>query len=213
MRREGCAGRRLYRFPVSDQEFGDGFDRSLRGREADANWCGAGHCLESLQRQSQVRTALVRYHGVDFIYDHGSHIAKNLAALLRREQQVERFRGRDQNVGRPAQHLLTSPRGRIAGADHHADLGHQPSGCQRRVRDLSEGLLQIFLNVVAERLQRRDVNHLSAIFEFTSKSLLEQDINAGEKGSQRFAGAGWRGDQDIRPGRNGGPTLGLYVSG
>jgi len=37
------------------------------------------------------------------------------------------------------------------------------------------------------------------VIEFTRKGLFEEVIDAGEKGGERFAGTGRRGDQNISP--------------
>ena len=90
-------------------------------------------------------------------------------------------------MGRPPEHELAIPGRGIAGAHRHADLGHQQARRHRRVRDLRQRLLQVFLDVVAERLQGRDIQDLGSVFQLTRERLLEQAIEAGQEGGQRFA--------------------------
>ena len=73
----------------ADEEVGDRLDRSLRRRQADPNRSGAGLRFKPLQREREVRPALVRRHGVAFIHDHGPDILQDPATLLGGEQQIE----------------------------------------------------------------------------------------------------------------------------
>lgn len=79
--------------------------------------------------------------------------------------------------------------------------------------DLCERLLQILLNVVAQRFQRRDVQNLRVVVELTGESLLEKTIDTGKKGGERFPRSGRRRDQRIRSRLNRRPRLDLYISG
>ncbi len=77
--------------------------------------------------------------------------------------------------------------------------------------DLRERLLEIFLYVVTQGLQRRDIEHLRVIVEFAAEGPVEEVIDAGEKRRERLAGTGRRGDQGIRSGLNRRPGLGLNI--
>ncbi len=74
------------------------------------------------------------------------------------------------------------------------------------------------MDVVGERLERRDVDHLSSVAQPTLEPLADEIVNGGEKRRQRLARAGRRRDQrmaarlDRRPrfglrGRRGGEVL------
>ncbi len=104
--------------------------------------------------------ALVVGDGVDLVHNHRLHRAKIFAALLRRQQNVERLRRSDQNVRRPLQHRAPLRGQGIAGAHRGADRRAQIAPLQRQLLNLAQRLLQILLHIVAERLQRRDVDHL-----------------------------------------------------
>ena len=120
-------------------------------------------------------------------------VAQHRAAAVAREQEVERLRRRDQDVRRP---LAPSPRARAAGvspgADQHAHLG------QRRVEraDLRQRALQVLLDVVGERAQRRDVER-PASRRRRSAPWRQQRVDRGQERGQRLARAGRRRDQDV----------------
>src|ERR1700686_3125759 len=98
-------------------------------------------------------------------------------------------------MGWPLEHLLALRHRRVAGADQYTEFRHQEPGRQRYGADFSKWLLQIFLDVVAKRFQRRDVEHLRMVIEFTRKGLLEELIDTREKGGERLAGTSRRGNQ------------------
>ena len=64
------------------------------------------------------------------------------------EHQVQRLGCRDQDVRRPAQHRRALALGRVAGTDRDAQVGSDPA--QRHP--------QVALDVVGERLERRDIH-------------------------------------------------------
>src|SRR5256885_454182 len=81
------------------------------------------------------------------------------------------------------------------------------------LRNFGQGLVQILLDVVTERFERRDVHDLRAVFEAAGECLLEQGIKTGEEGGERLAGAGGRGDQDVVARLDRWPAAGLHVGG
>src|SRR5688572_18593752 len=115
-------------------------------------------------------------------------------------------------MGRAFEHLLAIGHRRIAGAEQYTEVRHQEAGQQRSVADFSERSLEVFLNVVAERLQRRNVEHLRMVIELSRERLLEEMIDAREKRGKRLPGTGRRGNQNIPPRLDSGPGLNLDVS-
>ena len=83
-----------------DQEARDLLDRLLRRRQADAQQAAAAQRRQPLERQRQVRAALVRRDGVDLVDDHGARGREHRAAGLGAEQDVERLRRGDDDVRR-----------------------------------------------------------------------------------------------------------------
>ena len=100
-------------------------------------------------------------------------------------------------MGWPLEHLLALRHRRVAGADQDTQFRHQEPGRQRRLTDFSQRLLQVFLYVVAERFERRDVEHLRIVSNLTCNGLCEEVIDTGEKCLERLAGTGRPCDQNI----------------
>jgi hypothetical protein len=103
--------------------------------------------LEPLQRQRQVRTPLGRRHRVDLVDDHRLDVGEDVPRL-RGQHQVQRLGRGDEDVGRAPQHRLPLALRRVAGAERDAEVGTDPG--ERRP--------EVPLDVVGERLQRRDVD-------------------------------------------------------
>ena len=114
-------------------------------------------------------------------------------------------------MGRPLEHLPALRHRRIAGADQHTEFRHQEPGRQGCLSYFNQRLLEVFLNVVAERFQRRDIQHVRMVVKFTRQGLLEEVIDTGEKGGEGLTGPGRRGDQHIATGLNGRPSLHLHI--
>ena len=103
--------------------------------------------LEPLQGQRQVGAPLGLGDRVDLVDDHRLDRGEDLAGA-RGEHQVERLGGGDQDVGRRFAHRPALGLAGVAGPQADRDLGADPP--QRRP--------QVALDVVGERLQRRDVD-------------------------------------------------------
>ena len=104
--------------------------------------------LEPLDRERQVGAALRAGDRVHLVEDQRLDPAQGLARG-RGEHQVERLRRRDQDVGRLLHELAPLLRRRVAGADADAEARLEPG----------ERPAQVALDVVVERLERRDVEH------------------------------------------------------
>ena len=103
------------------EERGQRVDRLRRRRDADARRRRRAQRLEPLERQREMRAALVARDRVNFVDDHRAHRAQHLAAGLRREQDVERLGRRDEDVRRRAAHPRALALRRVAGAHGRAD--------------------------------------------------------------------------------------------
>ena len=160
-----------------------------------------------------MRAAFVVCHGVYFIHNQGLNVAQQGAALLRRQQDVKRLGGRDEYVRRARQHCPALRHQGVAGAHGGADGRHQrPSlACQRG--DFAQRDFQILANVVAQRLEGRNIKDFRAILEPTAQGLSNQPIDAGEERGRRLAGAGGRADQSGFACQNGRPALLLRFRG
>ena len=107
--------------------------------------------IQPLQGQRQMRPPLGLGHRVDLVDDHRFGRGEDLAHL-RGEHQVERLGRRDQDVRRRFAHRPPFGLGGVAGPQADGDVGADPA--QRRP--------QVALDVVGERLQRRDVDEANA---------------------------------------------------
>ena len=180
-------------------------ERLDRRRQPDARSSTAADVVQPRQGQREMAAALVAHQRVDLVDDHGLHVAQDLAAPLCRQHQIERFGRRDQNVGRMLDDLLAVMLRRVARPQHRADVRRRIAQLLRDRRDLPQRLLQVALDVGAERLQRRDVDHLGLFEQRRFLRLAHQRIDRDEERRQRLAGAGGRGDQrvaarhDLRP--------------
>ena len=196
---------------VAGQKVRDFFDRLLGRGKPDAHRRTIGQRFQPLQRKRQMRAALVVGDGVDFVDDDGFDIAQNRAALFRGQQNVKRLRRGDQNVRRPLQHGPALVHQRVAGADRGANLRHQQSALARHLQNFAQGHFEILLNIVAQRLQRRNVKNFSAVVQIAGQRLADQAIDAGEKCRQRLARTGGGGDERRAPGEDVRPALFLRL--
>ncbi len=164
----------------------DLLERALRRREADALERLAGESLEPLDGQCQVRAALRPRHSVHLVQDQRPNARQGLTRA-RGQQQEERLRRRDQQVGRVPQHRGALLLRRVAGPDRHLHVRLEPG--QRAA--------QVALDVVVERLQGRDVDEACPL-----PRLLEQPIEPEEESGERLPRAGRRLDQRVLAGRD-----------
>ena len=91
---------------------------------------------------------------MDLVNDHRPDRPQHLAGAFGREDQIERFGRRDEDVRRMLEHRLPLRLRRVPGADQrpHFDVG-QPLLRQRRA-NLGQRLGEVLLNVVRQRLER-----------------------------------------------------------
>ena len=193
--------------PGADQQARRLLQRLLRRRQPDALQRPAGQRLEPLERQRQVRPALVAGDGVDLVHDDCAHAPQHGAPALAGQQDVERLRGRDQDVRRPPPHRRARRRQRVSRAHQDAHLR------QRRVAraQLLERRLQVLLHVVAERFEGGDIKDLGGFGQ--TVALPHQIVDGPQEGCERLAGAGRGGDQDVLPGADRRPPLRLRRAG
>jgi hypothetical protein len=125
------AGRGDHRHrPGAAEERGDLRRRPHGGRQPDplrpprTTACvgaGAAQRVEPLERQREVGAALGTRHRVDLVHDDRLHAAQRLPGL-RGEQQEQRFRGGDEDVGRSRRDLAPLLRRGVPGPHRHLDV-------------------------------------------------------------------------------------------
>ena len=159
---------------------------------------GARHsCCSRSSVEHQVRTALGAGHRVQLIDDHAAGRAQHLATGVRGQQDVQRLGRRHQDVRRRAAHARALAAGRVAGAHRGPDADVRQAERQQLGANPGERLAQVELDVVRERLERRDVQHVHRILEPALESFLQQRVDRREKRRQRLAGTGRRRDQRV----------------
>ena len=153
--------------------------------------------------------ALVRCQRVNLVDNHCSGGRKHAAARFRSKQDIKRFRRRDDDVGWPPAHALALTCRRIAGAHPRAEIDIAQTLLPQRRTDAGQRSVEIFPDVVRERLQRGDVDDLGFIPQRSAKSLPHQIVDGRHEGGQGLPGTGRGGDQHIAAGLDGGPGLRL----
>ena len=156
--------------------------------------------------------ALVRRDRVDFVDDHGTRARQHRAAGLRAEQHVERFRRRHQDVRRAAAHALALGGGRVSRSDPGADFDIGKPASAELLPDAGERRLEILMDVIRQRLERRYVDDLRCIRERRLETLAHQVVDCGEKGRERLARSGGRRDERVAAGLDRRPRFSLRRS-
>src|SRR5437773_2527850 len=98
---------------------------------------------------------------------------------------------------RAAAHALALAGRGVAGAYPGADVDvGQALRAQGRPYAL-ERRLEVLLDVIRQRLEWRDIDHLGLIRQAAVEPLADQRVDGGEKGGERLAGAGGCGDEHV----------------
>ena len=193
--------------PIPRQEMRNLFDRLLGRGKPDAHRRSVSQRLQPLQRKRQMHAPFVVGHGVNFIHNHGLHIAQDGAALLRRQQNVERLRRRNQNVRRALQHEPPVFHQSVARAHGRPDLRHQQPAISRHLQNFSQRDFKILLNVVAEGFERGNIENVGAVAQFPGEGFADEAINACQKSGQRLARSRRSRDKSSVAGKNVRPAL------
>src|SRR5262245_6672867 len=204
---------RRWRFRMlANQKRPDLINRLLSRRQPDPRRQSLAQGAQSFQRQRQVRSALVAGQGMNFIDDYRLDAAQPLAAFARCQQQIKRLGRRDENVRRVFEHRLPLSLRRVACADGRADRQLAQPCFGRQRRDFSQRRLQIALNIVAQRLERRDINNFRPLRQLAVEPASKEPIDADQKGSQRLAGTSRSRDQRVFASRYLRPAADLRLS-
>ena len=115
------------------------------------------------------------------------------------------------NVWRVAHHPGALARRRVAGAYHGADLGRRLAHLEQLALDPGERALEVAVDVVAQRLERRDVHDIGLVGERPIETLDDEVIDRGEKRGQRLARAGRRRDERVTSVTNRRPAADLRL--
>ena len=153
-----------------------------------------------------MRAALIPRDRVNLVHDDGARSLQHFSAALGRQENVERFGRRDEDVGAFFEHEPALARGRVAGAHRHANLRQFHALFLRKRANLAQRFLQVLLDVVAERLQGRDVDEAAFVIEFARERVANQPVERPQEGGQRLSRARGRGDERVASGGDFGPA-------
>ena len=106
-------------------------------------------------------------------------------------------------------HTRTLTRGRVTRAHGDANINRSEALQMQLLGDAIERLLEIFLDIVAECLERRHIENLDAFAQFAIKAALEKHVDSGVKSRESLTAACRRGDQSMPPCPNLRPSVGL----
>src|SRR3974390_1689658 len=106
---------------TAGEEGGEGLHRLLGRGQADQLRTAPDLCLEALEREGEMASALVPGQRVDLVHDDGFHVPERLASPGRGGDEVERLGRGDEDMRRTSQHLRPLAGWRVAGADLDLD--------------------------------------------------------------------------------------------
>ena len=156
-----------------------------------------------------MRAALVRRDRVDFVHNHRAGARQHRAPGLRAKQHVERFWRRHQDVRRAAAHPLPLSGGGVPRSDPGADFDIGKPAPAEPLSDTGERRLEILMDVIRQRLERRDVDDLRRILERRLEALAHEVVDRGEKGRESLARSGGGRNEHVAAGLDRRPRFGL----
>ncbi len=177
------------------EEFRHLFQRALGGGQSDPLRLDFRQRGQSLEAQRQMRATLGGGDRVDLVHDEPPHRSEDPPRRAG-EDQEERLRGRDEDVGRVTFHRAPNLGGRVAGADGRSDVWGNSSARLDLVANPHQRRTQVSVHVVGERFQRRYVKDATAL-GLGRHRLRGQPIEAPEEGGQRLAAAGGGGHEHV----------------
>ena len=166
--------------------------------------------VQALQRDRQVRAALVAGQRVHLVHDDRLHAPERLPRLGG-EQQEQRFRRGDQHVGRLAGQLPALVGGGVTGPHRDVDVRLGQAQIAGRVPDTGQRGAQVPLDVGGQRLERGDVQDPAPPLRVGGRRRRRQPVQRPQEGRERLAGAGGRDDQRVVALADGRPGLRLCL--
>ena len=182
------------------EEAGD-FFQGLYGCRKTDSLRPPGQPVQPRQRERQMTSPLIVRHRVNLIDNHGPHAGEHFARPFGGQQNVERLRRSHQNVRRFAQHPLAIRRARVARSQPDPDGRQLDTALLSQRADLGQRPFQILVNIVAQRLERRAVDHLCAVRQCAGACAADQAVDANEKSRQRLPGTRGSGNRTSSPAR------------
>ncbi len=172
--------------------------RKARSRQMGSCACAGERRrpLQSFERKSQVRAALVPGKRMQFVHDDELAVAQMSGIAFLCEHHRETFRSGDEKMRRALPELDAFRRRRIASPQVETQFFLQPHS--------NNGRAQIFPDVVSQRAERRHVDALHGRRQRPVIELSQEKIEDAEKSRQGLAAARGRCEQNRLPIKNGG---------
>ena len=150
---------------------------------------------------------------MNLVHDHGARAPQRRTAALRGQQNEERLGRRHQDVRRTSHHPLALPGGGVTSAHRRANSRSRQTAVGRQPLELDQRCLQILPDIVAQRLERRHVDHVNPVLEPPIQPERHQSVETDEKCGQRLAGSGGRRHEHIPSGPDPWPGFALWHGG
>ena len=152
--------------------------------------------VEAVQGDREVRATLGAGHRVHLVDDHRPDPGEHLPGPAG-EQQEQRLRRGDQDVGAvPGEHPPVGRR-RVPGAQGHRDVRHRLPARRGQRADAGERRPQVAFDVDGQRLERRDVQHPAAVPGIGRRRSGDQSVDGGQERRQGLTGPGRRDHQGV----------------
>ena len=152
--------------PPAAEIGGDGLERALGGGEADSHRrpvAGRGdERFEPLEAEGEMDAALVAGERMDLVDDEVTNLAQAVARP-RGEEQVERLGRGAKDMRRALGELGALARRGVAGAQPDPQLGRGQAEPRRRLPHPRQRQLEVAVEIVRQRLERRDVEDLNPV--------------------------------------------------
>jgi len=192
-----------------DQKAGNLFDRFLRRRQTDSLDPSSGETLEPLKREREVRSALIPSERVDLVDDDGFDALEKPASPFTCQENEERFGRGDEEVGMLFEQLRTLVCGGIPRPDRDAKVKCREALLGNPLEDALNGVLEVFGDIDAERLEWRDVKDAELIAERSIQAVADEPIDCGHERGEGLPRTRRCGDEDILTPPDGRPRLKL----
>ena len=161
--------------------------------------------FEPFDRERQVRTAFVAHYRMNFVDDQRARRFQHPAAAFAGQQNVKRFGSRDDDMRRTLRHRSALRSRCVTCSDQRANVYFRQAQRFQFFLNTFQWRLQVALDVVTERLQRRDVDDVRRVVEFSFNSEANEIVDRRHKRRECLTGTGRRGNQrvamllDLRP--------------
>ena len=134
---------------------------------------------------------------MDLVHDHPAHILQLLPKAGRAEKDGQGLGCGVEDVRSPLQHAGLFLGRDVSVPDGVPDLLHfQPSLLSQGLH-LLQGPLQVFVNIIGQRLEGRDVEAVDHVFQLALCSHDEELVDDGDEGGEGLARAGGRADEHV----------------